>query len=311
MKVLLTSTSFQDTPGKHQEALEETGWNIIKKRGPLKEQELLEIIEEIDAVICGDDEYTRAVITKGAESKLKCISKYGVGLDSIDLKAAKELKIPITNCPGINQNAVAEHVFGLLLTFFRNIHLQYQDTQNNKWNRLIGSEISDKKLGVFGFGSVGKAVALKAKSWGIDVYVVDKYTDFDFAAKNNITVMNSLEDLVSKVDILSLHAPLTKTTEGIISKKLLLNNANKGLTIINTARGKLVNNEAIIYALKSGILRGYLADVLEEEPIIRNHPFIGVENIIITPHIGSRTYESVEKQGKKAIENTKKILNNL
>jgi len=142
MKVLLTTTSFQDTPGKHHDLLRQTGWDIIKMRGPLKEKIILKVIDKVDAVICGDDEYTYKVIKKGKQAKLKCISKYGVGLDSIDLEAAKKLNIPITNCPGVNQNAVSEHVFGLLLSFFRNIPSQFQTTQGNKWSRLIGSEIS-------------------------------------------------------------------------------------------------------------------------------------------------------------------------
>ena len=135
MKILLTTTSFQDTPGRHQELLYSQGFEIDKLRGPITEAELLPIIANYDAVICGDDEYTEAVIAKGVAGKLKYISKYGVGLDKIDLDAAKKYGIPVTNCPGVNQISVAEHVLALLFTFSRHIHLEYNVTQQGKWKR--------------------------------------------------------------------------------------------------------------------------------------------------------------------------------
>ncbi len=309
MKVLLTSTSFQDTPGQHQVELENTGWEIIRMRGPLKEEKLLEIIDDVDLVICGDDEYTEKVLEKGKKARLKGLSKYGVGLDSIDLETAKRLNIPVTNCPGVNQNAVAEHVFGLLLTFFRNIHSQNETVQQYSWKRLVGTEVSDKVLGVFGLGSVGKEVVKKAKAWGMDVYVLDKYIDQDFVDKYEVNTVDSIKELVSKVDVLSLHSPLTIETENIISKDLISNSVKPGITIINTARGRLVDNDAILEGINNGIIKGYLADVLEEEPITNPHPFIGEKQILITPHVGSRTFESVQKQGLFAISNAKKILN--
>ena len=117
MKVLVTTTSFQDTPGRHQQLLNEQNYTLDYLRGPVKEEELVPIIQNYDAVLCGDDEYTRKVLEKGKSGKLKYISKYGVGLDKIDLTAAKELNIPVKNCPGVNQISVAEHVLALLLSF--------------------------------------------------------------------------------------------------------------------------------------------------------------------------------------------------
>lgn len=309
MKILLTSTSFQDTPGMHQDALNNTGWEIIRHRGPLSEKYLMKIIEGVDAVICGDDEYTKNVIRKGAQSKLKVISKYGVGLDSIDQDAAKEHNIIITNCPGVNQNAVAEHVFGLLLTFYRQIIKQNEFVHNGKWTRLVGNEISDKKLGIFGFGAVGQKLAEKAVAWGMQVFVVDKYYK-EPLKQHKVKVFNTIEELVGVVDILSMHTPLTSETFGIISERLISTHVKPGLVIVNTARGKLVDNQAILNGLSSNTLKGYLADVLEEEPIIENHPFTNHPNIILTPHVGSRTHESVQKQGMMAVQNTVNALKN-
>ena len=122
MKVLLTTTSFQDTPGVHQDLLYSQNYEIDTLRGPILEAELLQIIQNYDAVICGDDEYTEAVIKKGVEGKLKYLCKYGVGLDRIDLEAAKKYNVPVTNCPGVNQISVSEHVLALLFTFERLVY---------------------------------------------------------------------------------------------------------------------------------------------------------------------------------------------
>ena len=111
LKVLVTTTSFQDTPGKHHDLLAEQNWDLSFLRGPLKEEEIIAVIDQFDAVICGDDEYTQKVLEKGVNGKLKILSKYGVGLDKIDLEAAKKFGVKVTNCPGINQNSVADETW--------------------------------------------------------------------------------------------------------------------------------------------------------------------------------------------------------
>jgi D-3-phosphoglycerate dehydrogenase len=137
MKILLTTTSFQDTPGKHHDLLNSQNWDIDYLRGPVDESVLLPIIHKYDGVICGDDEYTREVIKAGKKGKLKVLSKYGVGLDRIDLEAAKEFGIGVTNVPGINQVSVSEHVLALLFTFSKNIHLQYNSVQTGSWKEVL------------------------------------------------------------------------------------------------------------------------------------------------------------------------------
>ena len=121
MKVLLTSTSFQDCEGSHKVLLNQQNWDLSYLRGPLKKSEIINVVANFDALICGDDELDREVLEMGVKGKLKFISKYGVGLDKIDLNAAKDLDIPVTNCPGVNQIAVAEHVLAMIFSFFKNI----------------------------------------------------------------------------------------------------------------------------------------------------------------------------------------------
>jgi D-3-phosphoglycerate dehydrogenase / 2-oxoglutarate reductase len=303
MKILLTSTSFDDTPGKHHDALNETGFIIDTLRGPLKEDTLLPIIAKYDGVICGDDFFTREVIEKGKAGKLKIISKYGIGLDKIDLKAALEFEIKVTNCPGVNHMAVAEHIWALILAFYKNIPDEINYSRNGKWKRLIGHEIFGKAIGVAGLGRIGKEVLLRAKAFGLKLYAFDISIDRTFVQKNNVNVCETLEKLMMVTDIVSLNMNLTRDNNQFVNNNIIKNHTKEGLLLVNTARGELVDEEAILYGIKNNILSGYLTDVLNIEPMVKNHPFTKQKNILITPHIGSRTYKSVERQGCMAVKN--------
>jgi D-3-phosphoglycerate dehydrogenase / 2-oxoglutarate reductase len=308
MKILLTSTSFQDTPGKHQDLLASSGLDVDTIRGPVDKNFLLPIISNYDGVICGDDEYDYEVLKKGKFGKLKVLSKYGIGLDKIDTKSANRLGIIVTNCPGVNHVAVAEHVFGLMLSFFKNIPRELEITKKNKWIRYIGNELYGKKIGVAGLGRIGKEILIRAKSFGLETFAYDKYIDKKFVKDYDIKTIEDERELFSTVDILSLNMNLTSDNKNFVNKKKIENFAKKGLLIINTARGELVNEEAIIFGIKNNLISGYLTDVLVEEPIRENHPFLKYDNIYITPHIASRNYETVVRQGVKAIDNLLKNL---
>jgi D-3-phosphoglycerate dehydrogenase len=311
MKILLTSTSFQDTPGAHHDLLQSRNFEIDRLRGPIMEGELLPIIQNYDAVICGDDEYTRAVLTKGKEGRLRYVSKYGVGLDKIDLKAAKELGIPVTNCPGVNQVSVAEHVLGLLFTFEKNIHLQYNSTQNGSWKRWIGNEIEGKTIGIIGLGAVGKVLTQKCIALGLHVIGFDIFKDENFIKNTpDLTFTEDINYIYEHADIISLHLPHTPQSEKMINADVIKNKLKKAPIIINTSRGKLIDVDAVIQGLADGNMRGYLTDVLVQEPMGQDEKLKGVENIIITPHVGSRTYQSVVKQGSMAVQNLFSLIDN-
>jgi D-3-phosphoglycerate dehydrogenase len=304
VKVLLTSTSFQDTPGAHQRLLYSQGFDITTMRGPLAVADLLPVIDGFDAVLCGDDSYTEQVLTKGRHGRLRYLGKYGVGLDRIDLAAAKRLGITVTNVPGVNQRAVAEHVFGLLLCFQRNIHTENKLVHEGHWTRYTGHEIQGKRIGVFGLGAVGREVAGMASLLGLSVAVCDPTLHDDpLPADVPWTTLPDIDALLSWSDFVSLHVPHTPDTHEIIRQDSLDRIRGKGLVLINTARGKLVNNADVLAALDDGTLQGYLADVVDEEPITPGHPFLGHARILLTPHIGSRTFESVERQGLATVRN--------
>lgn len=304
MKVLLTSTSFQDTPGRHQKLLEAQGYELDTLRGPILEEELLPIIGNYDAVICGDDEYTEKVLIKGFKGRLRYISKYGVGLDRIDLDAAKKLGIPVTNCPGVNQVSVSEHVLALLFTFEKNVHLQYNSTKEGSWQRWVGHEIQGKTIGIVGLGAVGKELAKKSCALGMQVMAFDIFEDKDFLKTHcDVRFVSGLDEIYEHADVISLHVPHTPESEHMIGEEVIFEKLKRNPIIINTSRGMLVDSNAIIKGLKKAKIRGYLTDVLAHEPMLDSEVLKGVENVIITPHVGSRTFQSVERQGTMAVNN--------
>jgi len=308
MKVLLTSTSFQDTPGRHHDKLNALDVDIDFLRGPLSASVILPVIKKYDALICGDDELNRKVLLKGSQTKLKFISKYGVGLDKIDLEAAAEYGIKIKNCLGANHITVAEHVFALLLAAYKNLYTEFNHTKSGNWVRITGNEIYGKTIAIIGLGKIGKEVAIRAKAFGMRIMAFDKNIEKDFCLSQGIKYSNKLIDITPQADIISLNLSLTYETKGIITKEIVEHYMKKGVVIINTARAALLPTKNIIYGLDSKIIRYYLTDVMDIEPIEKAHPLIDYENVLITPHIGSRTFESVERQGLMAVENLEKMI---
>lgn len=300
-RVLLTTTSYQDTPGKHQDLLESQGFELIRARGPLPEPEIAALVGDVDGIICGDDAFTRAVLEK-CLPRLKVLSKYGIGLDKIDVKAATDLGIPVCFTPGVNHTAVAEHVFGLLLSLTRNIITEHSHVVNANWKRITGREIWQKTMGIIGCGRIGKEVAKRARGFEMDVIGCDLYWDDDFAQQVGMKRAESNEEVLRNCDVLSLNMNLSDETREFINAERI-DMMKDGAIIINCARGALVDQNAVAEALKSGKLGGYGADVFEPEPVPADLPLLGCPNVAFTPHIGSRTFESVERQAMAATEN--------
>ncbi len=300
-RVLLTTTSYQDTPGDHHRLLESAGFEIVRERGPLPESRMLELAGDFDAFLCGDDEITRKVIEK-ALPRLRVISKYGIGLDKIDVDAATEKKIPIGFCPGVNHTTVAEHTFGLLISLYRHIVTECNHVKAGEWKRLTGHELFGKKLAIIGLGRIGKEVAIRGRAFGMEIIAYDVYWDEAFAAAHQVERAESIASAISSADVISLHTNLTDQTRHMINAESL-KTAKKGVVILNCARGELVDTAAMVAGLNSGQVGGYGADVLDVEPPPADHPLFRTPNTVLTPHIGSRTYESVVRQATMATRN--------
>jgi len=305
-KILLTTTSFKDTPGDHHRLLESQGYEIARERGPLPEEKMLEIVGDFDGIICGDDAYTRAVLEK-CLPRLKVLSKYGIGLDKIDVDAATELKIPVCFCPGVNHTTVAEHTFGLILSLYRQIPEQNALVHGGQWKRKTGHEILGKTIGILGLGRIGKEVARRAWAFEARVIAYDIVWDEAFAEQFDVQRQSTPEDVLKQADILALHMNLTEENRGFLNRERLAL-MNEEAIVVNASRGALIDQEAVAEAVKSGRLAGYAADVVDPEPIRPDNPLIGLERVVLTPHIGSRTYESVVRQATMAVQNLINVL---
>lgn len=309
MRILLTTTSFQDTPGRHHDVLTASGFDTVTARGPLTEQQMLELIggggdEGFDGLLNGDDAITQKVIDAalGARRKLRVIAKYGIGLDSIDVKYATSKKIPVLFTPGVNHTTVAEHAFGLMIGLSKHFWPHLRSVKGGGWKRMTGTELFGKTIAILGMGRIGKEVAKRARAFEMNVRGYDLYWDEGFAKACTVERCMTAEEAIKDADIVSLHMNLDANNRGFINRTRIAA-MKKGAIIINTARGGLVNEADIAEACKSGQLGGYGADVLDHEPPAPGHPFNEIDNILITPHVGSRTFESVERQGLRAALN--------
>ncbi len=305
-RILITTTSFQDTPGRHHDLLAEAGFEIERARGPLPEPEILRLVGAHDGIICGDDAFTRPVLSK-CLPRLKVLSKYGIGVDKIDVAAATDLKIPVCYCPGVNHVTVAEHTFGLLLSLTRQIPAQDAVVKKGDWKRQTGRELAGKTMGILGLGRIGKEVTKRALAFEMKVVAFDVFWDEEFLRQHPVEKKASAEDVLQVADIVSLHMNLTdENREFVNAKRLAL--MRKGAYLLNCSRGALIHESDVASSLRSGHLGGYGADVVEPEPIAKTNPLLSAPNVVLTPHVASRTYESVERQAVMAAENLIRVL---
>jgi D-3-phosphoglycerate dehydrogenase len=309
MRILLTTTSFQDTPGRHHDVLAASGFDVVRARGPLSEAQMLELVTAnggLDGLLNGDDAITARVID-AALPRLRVIAKYGIGLDSIDVKHATAKKIPVLFTPGVNHTTVAEHTFGLMIAIAKHFWPHVKSTKAGGWKRITGNELYGKKLAVLGVGRIGKEVIKRALAFDMHCTGYDWTPDLAFAKQYGVPHLPTIEEAVKDADFISVHMNLSEENRGFINKNFI-SKLKKGAVIINTARGGLVNEADVADACKSGQLGGYGTDVLDHEPQKTGHPFAEIDNILVTPHVGSRTFESVERQALRAVQNIVEFL---
>lgn len=265
-RVLVTTTSFQDTPGSHHDLLAQTGWEIVTARGPLNEADTLAAVGDIDAYICGDDLITDAVLEK-AQPRLKVISKYGIGVDKIDVDACNRRGIPLLFTPGVNHTTVAEHVFLLMLSLQKHLLYHSDAVRAGEWKRKTGHELCSKTIGIVGLGRIGKEVAIRARAFGMTVIGYDVYWDEAFADAHEVTRAETMDEIFAQSDYISLHTNLTPETRDLVCAETIAK-MKDGVQIINCARGEIVHTADIVAALNSGKLAGYGADVLDRKSVV-------------------------------------------
>jgi len=291
-KILVTATNYSIYCKKAKDLLEHHGHEIIENTfgRPLTFEEISNVISDIDGVIAGVDTWNEDVFK--IAPKLKIIARFGIGVDNIDLAAAKRYGITVTNARG-STNAVAELTIGLILGLLRKIPGLDTSTRKGYWERFVGYELAGKKVGLIGFGHIGQSVAKKLKAFDVELYAYDKYPDENKAKELGVSLV-SFDEIIENCDIISLHIPSTKETHHALGQKEF-EKMKDGAFLINTARGAIIDEKALYTALKAGKLAGAGIDVYEKEPADAQNPLFELENIVVTPHTGAETYETIEK----------------
>lgn len=283
--------------------LEKEGCEVVKASYPhLKEKDLLKIIPDIDAIIAGSDELTLKVIQ--AADKLKVISRYGTGMDSVDVEAATKKRVVVTYAP--NYNGVADLTVGLMLCLARRICESNTLVRARGWKRMIGLDLWQKTLGVIGAGRIGRAVIKRAKGFEMKVLAYDICKDEKIAEELGFEYA-SLERLLKESDFVTIHVPLTDKTKGLIGEKEI-RLMKSSAYLINAARGGIVDEEALYQALKEKRLAGAALDAHTQEPPSDESPLLRLDNVIVTPHIGGDSQETLKNMDLVAAENILRVL---
>jgi len=249
--------------------------------------------ESIDEITSKHD--IHAIITRGKGQVtdalmetckgLEVVARCGVGLDNVDVKAATKRNIKVVNAPGVNAATIAEHTFSLMLILIRNLYNSISQVKEGNWqwrNQYTGDELSGKTLGVLGLGNIGKRVARMASVFGMNVVYWDKFVN------EPAYTSLSMEEVLQQADVVTLHVPLLPDTEGLIGEKELALMQPHAM-LINTARGSIIDQEALTKALQTGKIASFGADVLATEPPDENEPITKLPNTFISPHVGSLT----------------------
>ncbi|NJE04021.1 hydroxyacid dehydrogenase [Thermococcus sp. MV11] len=291
---------------KAMEVLRKAGFDVIYEEYP-DEERLVELVKDVDAIIVrSKPKVTRKVIESAP--KLKVIGRAGVGLDNIDLEAAKERGIKVVNSPGASSRSVAELAIALMFSVARKVAFADRKMREGVWakKQCMGIELEGKTIGVIGFGRIGYEVAKIAHALGMKVLLYDPYPNEE-RAKEVGGKFAQLEELLRESDVVTLHVPLVEQTYHLINEERLKLMKPTAI-LINAARGAVVDTSALVKALQEGWIAGAGLDVFEEEPLPKDHPLTKLDNVVLTPHIGASTEEAQMRAGVQVAEQIVEIL---
>ena len=303
--ILITARSFGYASTKAMEEFKnDHNLKVLKPKhtAAFDEQEMCNLVPGYDAVIVGTDKINKRVILK--TDKLKVISKHGVGFDNIDITAATESGIVVTNLPGMNDRAVADMAFGMILALSRQICYINRKVKNRHWDKILTRDVWGKILGVIGTGQIGLNLIKRANAFDMKVIAYDLFQNKEASKRMGFTYI-PLDELFTKADIISIHVPRTPETKGLINTEVF-KKMKEGAYLINTSRGGIVNEVDLIEALKREEIAGAALDVFENTfPQIED--IYSLKNLIITPHISAYTYETLEAMDMVLVEEYKRI----
>ena len=274
---------------------------------PIPQSKLRSKIKDVDGLICFPyDKIDKNMIDSA--KNLKVISTYSVGFDHIDVEYAKKKKIRVGYTPEVLTDATADLTFSLLLDLLRRVSEGDRIIRNGKWNVIygafdyVGLDLQGKTLGILGLGRIGGTLAKRAKAFDMKIIYHNRKHVPKSKEKSLGVKYVSFEKLITQSDIISIHVPHTKETDKLFDMKIFRKMKKKAF-LINTSRGKVINEEDLVYAIKKKIIAGAGLDVFEAEPIKKNHPLVKLQNVVLTPHIGSSTKETRSKMAEITIKN--------
>jgi D-3-phosphoglycerate dehydrogenase len=305
-KILVTPTSFgKGDPAIKAELESQVGEVVYNRLGrPLTSAEAAALLPGCHGYIAGLDTIDRAAIAAG--SSLRVIARYGVGVDNVDLPAARERGIVVTNTPGANSVSVAELSVALILALARNIVDASVATRAGGWPRMNGVSLEGKCAGLFGFGAIGKQVARRLQGFDCRILAYDPYPDREAADRWGV-VMAPPDEIIAQADFISLHLPLLPETAGMVNKDFLAK-VKPTAYLINTSRGELINEGDLLEAVNSNRLQGAALDVFAKEPPGADHPLMKNPRILVTPHCASHTDGATQNMGRMAMQECLAVL---
>jgi len=306
-KVVVTSISFSRSIALKKSLLNVFPNSIFNETGQrLSGGKLIEFINNADAAIVGIEIIDDSLLMH--TPSLKIISKYGVGLDSIDQKSLKDKGITLGWTGGVNQRSVSELTLGFMLGLCRNLFTSGYKLKNGVWEKNGGQQLSGKTIGIIGCGHVGSEVIRLLSPFECSILVYDILDKSKFCQSHRARIA-TLEEVIHKSDLISLHVPLTNLTKGMVNENFLEKMKPTGF-LINTSRGNIVDQNSLKKALINGQIKGAALDVFEEEPP-QDYEFLSLPNLMVTPHIGGNAEEAINAMGLSAINHLISFFNKL
>ncbi len=295
-KILITATNYETLCGEGLALLREHGCEVVMNDKPrmFTRDEMLAAVGDIDGLIAHGEVWDEELFQKAP--RLKVIARFGVGCDNFDLEAAKRHHVTITNCPGINANAVAEMTLTLLMALIRDIPQLNRATKAGIWSRTIFSELPGKRVGILGFGAIAQKTIRKLKGFGVEILVYNRSLKKELADSLGAAITTDLDEVLSTSDYILIHLPSVPETQNLICKETIAK-MKDGAYIVNTARSALVNDRDLYEALAGGKLRGYATDVYDRDYPDLSNPLFSLPNFIGTPHCSGETYENYRETG--------------
>jgi len=307
-RLLVTPTSYGKNDSRLKTELEaqvgEVRYNPTGK--PLTAEEVRRLLPGMDGYIAGLDAIDAAALE--AADRLKVIARYGVGFDNVDLDAAREKGIVVTNTPGANSVSVAELALALMLALARQIPEAVEAVHQGKWPRYSGISLEGKTVGILGLGAIGKQLARRLSGFDCRILAFDTFPDTVFAEENKVE-LTYLDAVIEQADFLSLHVPLLAETRCIVNDAFL-SKMKKGSVLINTSRGEVIDEDALLRALQSGQLKGAGLDAFAVEPPEPENPLLALPQVIATPHLGAQTDGATSNMGWLAMRDCLAVLHN-